>query len=181
MKFKSLFYLLTFVLFGCGNTVSTELISRDGLKIDLTKQNTVLMWLAPDCPLCQTYSSEFLALDSLYRSHFQFVGVLPGNLYSTDEIDHFVDSFHFDLPIVMDDKYLLTKKYQVSVTPEFILLDTNLKIQYQGKFDDWATGLAQKKVKPTQFYLKNALNQFAASQNVSPNYVEPVGCLIEVD
>ena len=181
MKKLAFWSLIVLIVSGCGSPERNILTTTKGNKINLSEQNTVLMWLASDCPLCQTYSSEYRDLASNYNSNLQFVGVLPGNWYTSEEMNHFIDSFHFDIPIVEDKDFYLTKRFNAIVTPEFVLIDTNLNVQYQGKFDDWATGLAQKKTKPQKFYLINAIDNFLNNQPIIPDYVEPVGCTIEMN
>lgn len=113
--------------------------------------------------------------------NLRFMGVLPGDLYTMDEVNHFVDSFQFDKPILVDTDFKLTKRLGVTTTPEFLILDKGLGVKYQGKFDDWATGLAQKKPKPTEHYFKDALTSFTAGETIKTPYTEPLGCLIEFD
>ena len=156
------------------------MVDTNGSSHNLENQPVVLMWLAPDCPLCQTYSTEFVRMADSFPD-LQFLGVLPGNLYSKEEVNYFVDSFQFDKPILVDADFKLTKKMGVTTTPEFLVLDNNLSIRYQGKFDDWATALAQKKPKPTEHYFKDALTSFMAGETIKTQYTEPLGCLIEFD
>ena len=155
-------------------------VDVNGSTHNLENEPVVLMWLAPDCPLCQTYSTEFVLMADSFPG-LRFFGVLPGDLYSSAEVDHFVDSFHFRMPILLDSDFKLTKKLDVTTTPEFLILDNGLNLKYQGKFDDWATGLAQKKPKPSEHYLEDALKAFSAGKPIETAYTEPLGCLIEFD
>ncbi len=174
------FALVCFTL-GCQSKLPDSWKTTNNETINLKGKNKAFMWLAPDCPLCQTYSSEFIALNGSYNSEISFYGVIPGNHYNTNEISHFQDSFGFDLPILLDEHFSMTKHYKVKVTPEFLLVDANDKVLYRGKFDDWATDLGQKKIQPSEFYFKNALQAFRDGSPVSPSFVEPVGCIIEID
>lgn len=139
----------------------------------------VFMVLAPDCPLCQTYSTEIVKLSNATSSNLEFYGIMAGGDYSHQEIKHFVDSFQFEIPILMDKWYDLTKQLRATVTPEFFLVDSLGQTVYSGKFDDWATGLAQKKIKPTQFYLQDAIEAYTLGKSIKVTRTEPIGCVLE--
>lgn len=146
------------------------------------KQNkaNVVMTIAPDCPLSQQYCKNFSALANKFeRDGIVFWGVVPGNYYSQVELNHFVDSFQFNFPLVLDPEFEFLKAIRAKVTPEFFLLDDNLKILYRGKMDDWAIAFAQKKVQPHYFYLENALQDFVNHQPIQTPETEAVGCVIE--
>lgn len=169
------------MLVGCQKSAKNAWQTSDDEYINLNGQNVALMWLAPDCPLCQLYSSEFISTSEQYGNDIHFYGVLPGSYYSNQEVTHFKDSFNFNLPLIKDPNFILTKRYGVTTTPEFVLLDSLGDIKYQGKFDDWATGLSQKKIKPTQFYFSSALENFMSNEPIDPKYTKPIGCIIETD
>jgi thioredoxin-related protein len=179
---RAFLVFLAIVFISSCNRVSLEqCTSVNNEAINLSGQNVMLMWLAPDCPLCQTYSSEFIDLSNSMADQIECYAVLPGNHYSQEEIRHFQDSFGFSLPIIHDVTYKLTKKFNISVTPEFLLIDSTFKVKYQGKFDDWATDLGQKKLKPTKFYLKDAVTSFINKSPIQTSFIPPVGCTIELD
>ncbi|MFT5723301.1 MAG: thioredoxin-related protein [Bacteroidia bacterium] len=181
MSTRLLIGLIIISFVGCADVQTGRYVTANQNVVSLENRNVALMWLAPDCPLCQTYSSDFIMLSQTFSSQVSFYGVLPSNQYTNAEIQHFVDSFGFDIPIILDETYELTKRFNATVTPEFILIDSSFTVQYQGKFDDWATDLGQKKLKPTAFYFKDALQSFTAGQPVLNRYVEPIGCVIELD
>lgn len=174
--------LILFCLFiSCNPSNKSDWSTTNNEIVKFSGKPAAFMWLAPDCPLCQVYSSEYIKLAKQYSQELTFYGVLPGGHYLSKEIQHFQDSFEFNLPIIVDDNFELTKKYGVTVTPEFVMIDSIGEILYQGKFDDWATGLGQKKTMPSKFYFNNALQSMAERKTIEPNYVEPVGCFIEMD
>ncbi|MFT5512618.1 MAG: thioredoxin-related protein [Bacteroidia bacterium] len=179
---KSGFLLLIAVtyLMACSSE-KTTLTTTAGGSVTIGDKPVALMWLVPDCPLCQAYSTHFVALANNSGSAFTFYGVLPGNLYTSKEVQHFVDSFGFDMPIIADPDYDLTGKYKVSVTPEFLLLDSNASVFYQGKYDDWATDLSQKKIKPIKHYFADAISAFVNKTPLKQSKTQPIGCIIEFD
>ena len=182
MKAKGLvFLLILFGLIGCGPKETLTFTDFSGAPINLNSSaNKAIMILAPDCPLCQTYSTEFSHLaDSFATLSMQFYGALPGSDYTDKEITHYQDSFQFDLPILLDPNFVLTKKLSAIVTPQFFIVDSNFTVLYKGKLDNWATGLAQKRQKPTKFYLKDALSALAIGEAIRVKETPAIGCVIE--
>ena len=163
----------------CTDTLETSTI--DGKKVDLSKGKSALVWLAPDCPLCQSYSASFVELKNQYGDQISFYGVIPGNYYSKNEIDFFIDSFAFTPDIIADKDFKLTQSIGATVTPEFFLLDSGMQVKYRGKFDDWATDLSRKKLKPTKHYFKNAIEALSIDSPISIQSTTPIGCVIEFE
>ena len=131
--------------------------------------------------MCQLYSTSFCELAASSTKDISFYGVLPGNHYGEEEIRHFKDSFAFNLDIIADKDYGLSKKLSATITPEFFLLDSGYQVLYSGKFDDWATDLSQKKLKPSAHYFKDAIQAFSNGTKIEIDHVDPVGCTIEYD
>ncbi len=180
-KFGSI--LLVCLLAACGgdHSMVDGLYSFNGdfHALNNTRAKVIIM-LAPDCPLCQNYSTEFVDMAKTYASSdIEFIGVLPGTDYETEEIAHFRDSFQFDLPILLDSTYQYAHALEAQVTPQFYLIDSTSNVLYTGKFNNWATGLAQKRTKPTEFYLEDAINSFLKGEKISIAYTEPIGCVLE--
>ena len=174
--------LLVCLLLACGKSETLDglyTFSGDYYNLNSSKAKAVIL-LAPDCPLCQNYSTEFVEMANTFGSDkLEFFGVLPGTDYEAEEIAHFKDSFQFDLPILMDSIYSYTHGLKGQVTPQFYLIDSLSNILYTGKFNNWATGLAQKRTKPTEFYLEDAVKSFLNNREVAVKYTEPIGCVIE--
>ncbi len=176
---NALFVVLIFGASCSKSAFNTQFETTAGKTVDIGGHNSVLMFLTPDCPLCHLYTSEFAKLSEKYADDVMFYGVLPGSLYSKKEVEHFVDSFNCSFPIIVDKHFDLTDHLGATTTPEFIVLDSTLQTIYQGKMDDWAIDLGQKKVAPTTFYLESAIKQFLSNEKVVEPFVAPVGCAIE--
>jgi hypothetical protein len=186
--FKCIVCISILVLVGCNQGRETptwdERKTCEGRKLlVLDHQNAkgeVWMFIAPDCPLSQQYVQSYNQLkDSFLKRGLLFLGVVPGKLYSCEEIQHFSDSFQFKPPIIYDADFHLAKYSEASVTPEFVLLDSAHQVLYHGAIDDWAIGLAQKKLEPKQFYLKDAIERYLDGRAIERAFVQPVGCFIE--
>ncbi len=163
---------------------SMSLIRLDSSRFESSRLNrdsaTVLFILSPECPLCLDYAYTFRTLQEEYGARgFRFVGVFPGNFFSESEIRKYCSRFQLDFPMVLDPEYQLIHDLGAGTTPEALLLDENGQIFYQGSIDNWAYEVGQKRLKPTEHYLRDALQ--AMEKGLSPPVArtKPVGCLIE--
>jgi len=58
-------------------------------------------------------------------------------------------------------------------------LNSNSKILYSGKIDNWVNELGKKKLEVSDHYLKNALFAWRDEKSIHPMHTKPVGCVIE--
>lgn len=137
------------------------------------------MFIAPDCPLSQSYALTFHQLLDSFSNNFEGYMVLSGNDYSTTEQELFLDSFAFGSPLILDKDYQLANYLGATVTPEVFMLDTANELLYSGKIDNWAIGLARKKIRADSFYLKWAMQAYVNNEPISIKRIEPIGCVLE--
>lgn len=141
---------------------------------------TVLVFLSPDCPLCQGYTPTISALaDTFTTKNIAFWGVFPGTLYSDSDIVAYRDSFPVRYPLLHDPKQLLTNLLGATVTPEVFVLDSAFNVLYSGRIDNWMYDVAKKRVAPTQHDLEMVLREICAGKTVTTKHEKAFGCLIE--
>lgn len=146
---------------------------------DPNKKGTCLMFITPDCPLSHLYAQPYQQLQAEFGHELEFLSVLPGSLYTEEEISHYVDSFRFNIPILQDRQFELVEQTSASTTPQFILMDNKGQILYSGAMDNWAISLARKRIQPTRFYFKTAITQYINHGVVTQENIPAIGCLIE--
>jgi len=180
--------LFTFLLLcGCsGQSESSSDLTFDFLKADGgsvalldNEKSSVVMFLSPDCPLCHSYSLSFNQLREKFGDTINFYGILAGDLYDQEEIDHFVDSFDFAAPIILDPDLELASTLEAEVTPQVFLLNKDGWVMYDGKVDNWAISLGRKKLKADSLYLQWAIEQHLSGEDIQISKTKPVGCVIE--
>jgi len=76
---------------------------------------------------------------------------------------------------LLDVNSKLANAFFARTTPHVYLFDANMKLVYKGAIDDNVDD--SKAVKEP--YLKNAINQLAASKKIKPEETKPVGCSIK--
>jgi thioredoxin-related protein len=179
MRIGSIIFILS-LLSSCTN--KNEFISTNGEAIDLmnpSKKGSVCMFISPDCPLSHLYAQPLMSLEETYGNQFTFFAAVPGLLYSSEEVTHFIDSFKFKIPVVVDSTYELTERWNAEITPEIFVTNANGKILYSGSIDNWAIDLSQKRLKPTKFYLQEALEAITHDESIPLSKTQAIGCSIE--
>lgn len=178
-----LIILCVAALTSCRSDRSFELFSgstwKPFQKTEGIEKGYVFMFLSPDCPLCHNFSNEFQSLSRTYGDSLNFMAVLSGGYYTKDEIQHYIDSFSFTPPIILDPDFDLAHELGARVTPDFVLTDADLKVKYRGKLNDWAIGLSRKKVQADSAYLEWAIHDLLRGVPVRIPETPAVGCILE--
>ena len=146
------------------------------------KKASVFVFLAPDCPLSQSYTRTLNELRSQFAdSNVGFYGVVESGKYERREIDDYVTQYRMDLPIVLDARAMLAQFFGAKVTPEVFVVNPGGQTIYQGAIDNRAPELGQHRTVITEHYLLDALNGFIGTGKVSVPATKAVGCFIELE
>ncbi|WP_431212950.1 redoxin domain-containing protein [Puia sp. P3] len=87
----------------------------------------VVVFLSPECPLCQNYSLPLNQLQKQYAGKVEFSGVVPGRAYSTAEVLAFTTKYHIAFPVTIDSSKNLSASLKATITPEVYLLGPKKK------------------------------------------------------
>ena len=173
MKKLSIALILT-LLFACGKKTDPAF-----QKLINTKPYTVLMFIAPDCPLCTTLSTPYSELIDVYGNSVQFLTVLSGTHYEAMELNMFATKTKLKTRIFRDYDYTVANQFGATVTPEFVVIDRNGKVHYQGLMDDRILTLGSYKQQWDKHYLTDALDAILQGKNPPVTKTAPVGCVLE--
>ena len=109
MRRLIIFLSVLFLLISCHeNDGISNVFNKNGVK--------VLVFLNPECPLCQSYTSEIKQLQIIYNDQIDFYGILPGSFYSQQEMDSFLNLYELPLEIIYDRNYNLVNDLKASIT-----------------------------------------------------------------
>ena len=174
MKNTSLILVSLFILVSCQENT----IPYNFKKLLSQHKYTLVMFLAPDCPLCHTLSTPFSKLNEKYPN-MQGIGIISGNYYSAMEINHFATETAFKPAIFRDNLYQIARQLNATVTPEFYILDSTGNILYQGMMDDRIERLGRYKQQWKNNYLEDAI--LSVRNNLRPKIerTTPIGCSLE--
>jgi thiol-disulfide isomerase/thioredoxin len=150
--------------------------------IDLSKgqKGTVLFFLSPECPLCQSYSLTINQLQKTYAGQgFQFIGIIPSKDFSTTDVIEYRNHYQLKaLSFWFDPNLKLAQFCQATITPEVVVYKPNGQKIYQGRIDNWAYELAKKRKVITEHDLQNVLEKLSKNLAVTFYQTKAVGCFI---
>lgn len=164
--------------------LSLKLQDIEGLSYSLNslKNNkaSVIIFLSPDCPLCQNYALTIKQMQEEFEKQgIKFYGIFPGTWYSVKDIKKFKSDYKLNINMLLDEKKALSHLLKATVTPEAVIINADGKIVYQGRIDNWMYAAGKKRTVITKHELKDALEDIVNNKVISITKTEPVGCLIE--
>ncbi len=160
------------------------LFKLNGTKTTFSELNisslNAYVFLSPECPLSEASLIELNRLDSVYNDRgYSTHIIIPGELYSTEEIESFKTTFNITLPIYIDKHYKLCDSLKALVTPEYFLLDKNKSLLYQGAIDDRAIDNDIVRQSINSYYAQDAIQSTLNNQIIRITKTKAVGCYIE--
>lgn len=146
-----------------------------------THDLNAIVFLAPGCPLSEASIQEINKLQSKFTSNklATFI-VIPGHLYSRNEVDSFINHFNITFPVLLDTTGLLVKKLNATMTPEYVLLDKKMQVLYQGAIDNRALDNDLIRQSATINFADSAIHQYLSGQKIKFTKSKAVGCYIEL-
>ena len=148
----------------------------------LNKSQEANVWLffSPECPLCINYVPTFRDMLAEWQGDsVMFRAVVSGTYYDASDMQAFRQKQQIELPVYFDPSHKLRKAYRASITPEVLLVDREGKMLYRGAIDNWAISLGKKRLKVSEHYLRDAVDQFLAGKKIETTRTQAIGCFIE--
>jgi thioredoxin-related protein len=168
--------LLTCVTLHAAAAVSTDTLP--GVHLSGRQQYFVVVFLSPECPLSQNYTSVLNKLSDSYNEQIAFYGIIPGKSYTAEDMEKFHEEYHIGFTLARDTLFRLTRKLKATTTPEAFLLDGRGSILYEGLIDNWAVSLGVQRTVTTEHYLQAAIDASLHHLPIAIRQTRPVGCLI---
>ena len=160
-----------------------ELTDIQGKKISIDalqdRQALVMIFVTTDCPIANSYHPKLARLYREFQSQgIVFVLVHEGPNQSKEKLAKHAHEYSVPYPIVMDSDHLIANRWNVSKTPEALVLDKSDATLYQGRIDDMYQGFGKKRIHPTREDLCIALSEIVVGKEVSEPKTDVVGCSI---
>jgi thiol-disulfide isomerase/thioredoxin len=138
----------------------------------------VFVFLSPECPLCQNYTSLLNKLNTEYAGRIELYGIIPGKTYSRAVIAAFAKKYKVNYPLLIDESLAFSKYLQAEITPEAVFLDAGNLLVYRGALDNWLSDLGKRRATVTETFLLDAVDRNLRQQPVARKRNKAVGCLI---
>ncbi len=142
------------------------------------KALSLFVFLSPECPLCQNYTSTLNKIYQRFQQNLNVFGIVPGNAYNAKEVIDFGKKYSLDFKLFIDPKLELTNYLKASITPQAIILNSNGQLVYTGAIDDWVISLGKKRLQVTEHYVEDAIEQSLQFTPVAVSKTKAIGCLI---
>jgi peroxiredoxin len=144
----------------------------------LRKKLVAVVFLSPECPLCQNYSLVLNRLQVKFGKDLDIVGIFPGKSNSLSDCLAFRTKYHIQFLLLTDTLKSLVKVLGASITPEVFLLDQTKTLVYHGAIDNWVAALGKQKRKATENYLEDGIAEQLEGVSVKIKEAKPIGCFI---
>ncbi|MDP4248550.1 MAG: redoxin domain-containing protein [Bacteroidota bacterium] len=144
----------------------------------LRKKLIALVFLSPECPLCQNYSLVLNRLQARFGKDLDIVGIFPGKSNAIADCLAFQAKYHIQFLLLTDTLKSLVKMLAASITPEVFLMDQTRSLVYHGAIDNWVTALGKQRRKATENYLEDGIAEQLEGVSVKIKEAKPIGCFI---
>jgi peroxiredoxin len=139
----------------------------------------VVVFLAPDCPICQRYAPTLNTLFTERPKNTEFYGVVSLPSATRKDVAKYAKEYGFQFPILVDGSAAVAAWLKPTHVPEAFVLTPAGKVAYRGRIDDWYMAPGKPRAMPTTAELKDAMKAVAAGKAPEGAKTEPVGCLFE--
>ncbi|GAB3742689.1 redoxin domain-containing protein [Spirosoma lituiforme] len=161
------------------NTIPLRTLTQQRVTLgNYSRPLLAVVFLSPECPLCQQYTRTLNQLQRQYATELTIVGVFPGKAYSSAECQQFKSTYQLDFTLLMDRSRRLSSALGATTTPEVFLFDQQRSILYAGAIDDWVVSLGRTRNKADKTYLADAIAATKSGYPVSVARTTAIGCLI---
>jgi hypothetical protein len=138
----------------------------------------VMLFLAPDCPISNTYAPEIGRLIDAYGPRgVEFRVVHSDPRVSPEAARQHAKNFNLRCDVLLDPKHELADAAGATVTPEAAVFAGGKRV-YLGRIDDLFYSFGKRRAAPTTRELRDALDAVLAGQPVAQAIVPALGCEI---
>jgi peroxiredoxin len=146
------------------------------------RKAVLVIFMCNHCPYVQPKMDYFVELQGKYGPMgLQVVGINSNDTqrYPEDgfeKMKEYARKHGFNFPYLLDEKQEVAKAYGAECTPDPFLFDSELKMQYHGRFDD-AHGRPHSQGNTAE--MEEAIKQLLAGEEVTVQPLPSMGCNIK--
>lgn len=140
---------------------------------------TVLLFVAQDCPISNSYAPEYNAIaNDFSRHHIAFYVVYTETDSTLAAARKHASDYKYSSPALYDAQHKLVKRVGATVTPEVAVLAPSGKTLYQGRIDDKYIDFGKMRHLASVHDLRRTLDEIVANKPISVSKTKSVGCFI---
>lgn len=146
---------------------------------DAKGQVTVLIFVRTDCPITNRYAPTLQKLAAEYAGKTRFWLIYPDNSESTVEIERYLSAFQYKgFEVARDPQHVLVKLSRARIMPEAAVFDSQSRLVYHGRIDNWFQSFAHPRPQPTTHELDDAIRAALEGKSLAVPETKAVGCYI---
>jgi thioredoxin-related protein len=138
----------------------------------------VLIFVRTDCPIANRYAPEIQRLRDAHVANAAFWMVYPDKKETPEVIRDHQREFRLTLPVLRDADRRLTKRAEVSITPEVAVFDAKGRLVYHGRIDNWFEDIGRARPAPTTHELADAIAAALSGHPQTLPNAPAVGCYL---
>jgi peroxiredoxin len=140
---------------------------------------TVWLFIAHDCPVCNSYAPEIARICNGYASR----GVRVNIVYTESEFTSAAMTAHarehgYATTLFSDREGKLAKACGITITPEVAVIAPDGQLAYRGRIDDRYVRIGHERAEITSHDLRDALDAMLAGKPIAHPRTQAVGCYV---
>lgn len=138
-------------------------------------------FLCNTCPWVEAWEDRYNPISKMAKENEIGVIMLNPNASIRDDGESMEDiqarakSSNYDFYYALDEQAKLAKAFGATRTPDIFLFNSDMELVYSGAIDDNAKSAEEV----DQPYLKNAIQNLVAGNEINPNTIKSLGCTIK--
>ena len=140
---------------------------------------TVLLFVAQDCPISNSYAPEYNVIYNDYARHRVAFYVVYTETDSTlAAARKHAKDYNYACPALYDNTHKLVRRVGARVTPEVAVLSPDGTILYQGRIDDKYIDFGKMRHQASVHDLRRTLDEIVLNKPISVSRTKAIGCFI---
>lgn len=160
----------------CASPVALDLDGKRKNPLETTNQTVVLIFLAVECPIANSYAPTYKRLAEEFKEA-RFIAIYPNPDESPEAIRKHLKDYSLPFEALRDTQHELVNATGAKVTPEAAVYASG-KLVYMGRIDDRHVAFGKKRPAATQHDLRDALAALRDGKPLKRPAVGGIGCSI---
>jgi len=140
---------------------------------------TAYIFMAEECPVCNYLGKSLKKLSADYFGQVEFIAVFPQRMSHIKSASIFKNKYDLsNFKIEIDHDRKITNKFNATVTPEVVLVNSKNKIIYQGRIDNSYAAPGRMRHGRVTEDLRLALVKALNGHAIEKPWPKPIGCYI---
>ena len=139
----------------------------------------VFVFVTTDCPIANRYAPKLQRMSQeLTARGVMFYLVYPVKSDTAEKVESHRREYDHTSLALLDPNHTLVERSGATVTPEAAVFNTDNKLMYCGRIDDWYTDFGKNRREPTTHELRDAIEAVLIGQPVKAARMKAIGCYI---